>query len=162
MGTGVGRTSGGTGTVSRSTIARGAQLAELNALRARLIGRVLHAARKARRGRSSRHPAVCARCTTSCSRWTRRGAWPTARPRTRPAGRLPLADEYRQLWEILVSAMEQFGMGMRGYAADGGAVCEAVPSGAGRIRRGYDTVFDSTVRPAGQYRTRMRGKREIR
>ena len=83
-----------------------AQLAELNALRARLIG-PFSALRERLKGEQPASGCVRAlydfllavdapRCMAD------RAAAHEA------AGRLQLADEYRQLWEILVSAMEQF------------------------------------------------------
>ena len=83
-----------------------AQLTELNELRARAIA-PFSALREALKGENPASDCVRAlydflRAIDAPGRMSARAAAHEA------AGRLQLADEYRQLWEILVSAMEQF------------------------------------------------------
>ena len=83
-----------------------AQLAELNELRARAIA-PFSALREALKGENPASDCVRALygfllAVDAPGRMSARAAAHEA------AGRLQLADEYRQLWEILVSAMEQF------------------------------------------------------
>ena len=83
-----------------------AQLTELNELRARAIA-PFSALREALKGENTAPDCVRALysfllAVDAPGRMSERAASHEA------AGRLQLADEYRQLWEILVSAMEQF------------------------------------------------------
>lgn len=83
-----------------------AQLAELNELRAKAIA-PFSALREALKGENPASDCVRALysfllAVDAPGRMSERAAAHEA------AGRLQLADEYRQLWEILVSAMEQF------------------------------------------------------